>query len=136
MRVFDDFPSILDALLKQFWAPNVPSIWSMIVRHAWLARSGLNIGFHCNLLLGSVIGLVGRLTVLKVSVRRKGFVCYTFGGRTCSKWMTHGYGKKIIKLKEKATAKWLIPLVFFFLVYTVLLFRVVYVSFCMFLVFV
>ena len=73
MRVFEGFPSILRAHLEAFCAPNVLPIWSMIVRHAGLARSGSNIGFHWKFIFGSGIGGVRKVIALKISVRRKGF---------------------------------------------------------------
>ena len=91
VRLFDGFPSILRA----HWEPFVLKmcklhIWSMIVRHARVARTGLKIGFPCNLLPGTVVGLARKMTVLKNSVRRKAFqMCCTFGGKNGSKCVAH-----------------------------------------------
>ena len=90
MRIFDRLVSILKAHLEAFWAPNVLTIWSMIVRHARVARTGLKIGFPCNLLPGTVVGLARKMTVQKNSVRRKAFqMCCTFGGKNGSKCVAH-----------------------------------------------
>ena len=67
---FYGFRSIWTLHFEHVWAPNVLSVWSMILRHARLCWRGLVIGFQCNLLVGSVIGEIKKVIAVKICVIR------------------------------------------------------------------